>query len=497
MELLLQNERKTIFWIYGISILFVILNMVFTALEIYYFNLVPVALLVILAAFLALDKLMLVIVFLTPLSVPLKEFIPGLEVNLSLPTEPLLFGVLVIFLLKVISERSFDKQVWRHPVSIAILLNLAWILITSLTSSLPVVSLKFFLARLWFVCGFYFLATQMFKKIGNISNYIWAYVIPFIAIIIYTLINHAQIGLINQQASHSAVRPFYNDHTAYGAILAIFYPVLFAFAYRRDKSFEFKSLIWILIFLFSTAIVFSYTRATWISLAGAFIIFLALKLKVRLSIVFLFVALIGFGLYSYRTEIVMKLEQNQQASSGDFAEHVQSISNITTDASNMERINRWHSALRMFKERPLLGWGPGTYQFQYAPFQYSSERTFISTNFGDMGNAHSEYIGPLAESGIPGTLTMLLILITSLMTGIKTYFRSEERWVKMLALSITIGLCTYFLHGFLNNFLETDKASAPFWGFIAMLVSLDLHSRKSKSNGENKEMHPNYHKTNR
>ncbi len=480
MELTLQRERKTIFWIYGLSIFFVVLNMAFTAFEIYYFNLVPVFLLVILAAFLAMDKLLLVIVFLTPLSVPLKEFIPGLKMDLSLPTEPLLFGLLILFLLKIISERSFDKRVWKHPATIAILLNLGWIFVTSLTSSLPVVSLKFFLARLWFVCGFYLLATQVFRRAGNISNYLWAYIIPFAAIIVYAFIHHVHLGLLDQQASHSAVRPFYNDHTAYGAILAFFYPVLFAFALRHDKSIEFKTLIWILILVFSTAIVFSYTRATWISLAGAFLIFLIVRLRMRLSMIFLFACLILFGVYSYRTEIVMMLEQNKQTSSGDFAEHVQSISNITSDASNLERINRWHAALRMFKERPLVGWGPGTYQFQYAPYQYSWERTFISTNFGDRGNAHSEYIGPLAESGFPGTITILLILITSLTTGFKTYFRTEERWLKMITLAITLGLCTYFLHGFLNNFLETDKASAPFWGFIAVLVALDLRSRKRK-----------------
>ncbi len=477
MDLTLQKERKTIFWIYGLSIFFVLVNMVLTAFEIYYFNLLPVLLLVILAAFLALDKLLLVIVFLTPLSVPLKEVIPGLKVDLSLPAEPLLFGLLILFLMKIISEQSFDKRVWKHPVTIAILLNLGWIFVTSVTSSMPVVSLKFFLARLWFVCGFYFLATQVFRRTGNISNYLWAYIIPLTAIIVYTFIHHAQLGLMDQQASHSAVRPFYNDHTAYGAILAFFFPVLFAFVLRHDKSFELKALIWILILVFSTAIVFSYTRATWISLAGAFGIFLIVRLRIRLSIIFLFVGLILFGVYSYRTELVMMLEKNKQTSSGDFAEHVQSISNITSDASNLERINRWHAALRMFKERPLVGWGPGTYQFQYAPFQYFRERTFISTNFGDRGNAHSEYIGPLAESGFLGTITMILILIASLTTGFKTYFRTEDRWLKMITLAITLGLCTYFLHGFLNNFLETDKASAPFWGFMAMLVALDIRSR--------------------
>ena len=31
--------------------------------------------------------------------------------------------------------------------------------------------------------------------------------------------------------------------------------------------------------------------------------------------------------------------------------------------------NRWNSAMRMWQERPVFGWGPGTYMFQSAPFQ--------------------------------------------------------------------------------------------------------------------------------
>ena len=30
-----------------------------------------------------------------------------------------------------------------------------------------------------------------------------------------------------------------------------------------------------------------------------------------------------------------------------------------------------------------------------------------------------------------------------------------------------------------NNYLDTDKASAPFWGFLAILVAMDLKIRRS------------------
>ena len=171
----------------------------------------------------------------------------------------------------------------------------------------------------------------------------------------------------------------------------------------------------------------------------------------------------------------MKLEKNRQDSSAELTEHVQSITNISTDASNLERLNRWSSAWRMFKERPCVGWGPGTYMFQYAPFQLSTEKTIISTNAGDAGNAHSEYIGPLSESGVFGMLSFLIVIITVVYSGIMLYPRIEDREQRLYFMALYLGLITYLIHGLLNNFLDTDKASAPFWGFIAAIVAIQAY----------------------
>ena len=47
-------------------------------------------------------------------------------------------------------------------------------------------------------------------------------------------------------------------------------------------------------------------------------------------------------------------------------------------------------------------------------------------------------------------------------------------------MALFLGLFTYFVHGILNNFLDTDKASAPFWGFLAILVLFDLKNNRDK-----------------
>jgi len=153
----------------------------------------------------------------------------------------------------------------------------------------------------------------------------------------------------------------------------------------------------------------SYSRAAWISIVAAIGLMALVVLKVRFTTVFVSLVVLLTLFFTLQDQIIMKLEKNKQDSSGDVAEHVKSITNISTDASNLERVNRWNSAMRMFRERPLMGWGPGTYQFLYAPFQNSKERTIISTNAGDRGNAHSEYIGPMAEMGIFGMISFVLL----------------------------------------------------------------------------------------
>jgi hypothetical protein len=44
-------------------------------------------------------------------------------------------------------------------------------------------------------------------------------------------------------------------------------------------------------------------------------------------------------------------------------------------------------------------------------------------------------------------------------------------------MAVLVGLVSYYLHGLLNNFLDTDKISALFWGFTAMLVAMDIYHR--------------------
>ena len=467
-------EQKYIKWVYALSISFILINAVCSFFEFYYFNLLPAAILIVLLALFSLDKLILFVVFLTPLAINLQHLEGGL--GLSLPTEPIIFGIMMVFIFKQLHSNTMDASMLKHPITIAIIVNLVWLFITSITSDLPIVSVKFLIARLWFVIVFYFLGTQLFKKFNNIKIFNWLYIISFSIIILYTLYSHALVNF-DEQIANYVMSPFYNDHTIYGAMLAMFLPVLIFFMLNKKYSGSIRFAAFLFLILFIIALIFSYTRAAWVSLAVAVLAYILLLLRIRFRTVMAVFITVSMIALVYQTEIVMKLERNRQDASQDFDKHIESISNISTDASNLERINRWNAAFRMFEERPIFGWGPGTYSFEYAPFQHAHEKTIISTNMGDKGNAHSEYIGPLCESGVMGALTFIAIIICVLSTGFRLYYTIKDKETKNLVLVMLLGFITYIVHGTLNNFLDTDKASVPFWGFVAMIVAIDLYHK--------------------
>ena len=453
---------------------FVALNVFLFLKEQYWALVLPVAVVVLLMYIFALDKLILLIVFLTPLAVNVTSFDVGLGV--SLPTEPLMFGVLIIFVLKLFSGSPYDRKIVYHPVSIAVLFSLGWMLVTTFTSEVPLVSLKYLVARLWFVVPFYFVGIILFKQLGNIKRFSWLYVIGLIIVVIYTVANHAKYGF-NEETGHWVMTPFYNDHTAYGAALAFFIPVMLGFSLDSSSKKSIRYTAFVFFVVLVVALILSYSRAAWISVIASFMVYAAVMLKIKFKWIAVTASVLIVMFFSFQHQVLEVLERNEQDSSTDMIEHVQSIYNISSNASNLERINRWQAAVRMFEERPFLGWGPGTYQFVYAPFQRSKEKTIISTNAGDLGNSHNEYLGPLSEQGVLGLVGVLLIMIFSVYTALKVHKYALDKEVRLLALITLLALVTYFTHGMLNNFLDTDKASVPVWGFLAMIVALDLYHK--------------------
>lgn len=448
------------------------------------YSLIPVGLLAIYYAIFQTEKLFLSLAFLTPLSINIEEYTSSF--GLFVPTEPLLFG-LMIFLSAIQIKKAFLPQyIWRSPLIWTIVIYILWMLLSAITSSHPIVSFKFILARLWFIVPVLFFGTYFFQKRSNRIEFIWLFIVATVLVIIYTLIHHSFYGF-GEKEGHWVMSPFFKDHTIYGAIVALVLPLAVGlYFYKKHNPLVQMTLISLIVIILM-GLVLSYTRAAWLSVLGSIGLAVVLYYKISWKPI---AVLVGVGLIAVFIrwdQIQMELERNKYEHTTEaFDERLQSAANISTDASNLERINRWSCAIAMFKERPIMGYGPGTYAFEYAPFQRPENLTIISTNFGDMGNAHSEYLGALAETGLVGMLSLIAVVAAIFFTGITLYHRlpKENKEDRIIVLSTIMALSTYFIHAFLNNYLDTDKAAVPIWGICAMWL---VYESELSLSGQSKE----------
>ena len=423
---------------------------------------------------------LMVIAFSAPLSFNI-EYITDGKIGLFIPTEPLLAICLVLILAKQITRPFLDKSILNHPISWLIYGYLFWIGFTTITSSDVLVSLKYLLVRLWFLVPILFFGAQLFMKKEQIRLFFWLYVIGMSVVILYTLVNHSLYGF-GEKEGHWVMWPFFKDHTGYGAMVAFIIPILIGFYYSKKHGLLAQVAIAGLIILAFIGVYFSYTRAAWLSLFAAAGVLALIKLKIPFKYLAGLGAIVLLIITLNWDQINMEMARNKsEHTTENFDERLQSATNVTTDASNLERINRWTAAWNMALARPILGFGPGTYAMEYAPYQNPENYTIISTNLGTMGNAHSEYLGPMSEMGFPGLIIMLLLVALIFYKGIKLYIRYPEGEFKTILLSLILAMVTYFVHGFLNNYLDTDKAAVPIWGAVAAIIALEIQLDRQTS----------------
>ena len=485
MNALTLGEFRLRLWLLAALAL---LSGIAVALGWHWLPLIPLGIALVVLAVYRPGAYLLLIASIVPLSVGVNDI--GANLGLSLPTEPLILLACLILGVKIFTGLKADRNLLLHPLSILVMLYLIWMFVTAATSSMPLVSFKNALARTWFILPFFFVFAHLFRSIRNIHVFLVGFCLCTLILVLYTLSRHAAEGFVRSH-SYSIMWPFFPDHGMYAACIAFAVPPLALYAFNGGWfgiKLPWRGLIFLVLLIILFGVVVSYTRATWLSLVAAFALLPLFWMRVPFwSLILGLFLVVGYGVVQ-QDKILYELEQNKQGSDDEIEGHVKSVSNISTDPSNLERINRWKSALRMAASRPVTGFGPGTFVFQYAPFQVSSELTIISTHSGDLGDAHSEYFSHLSETGIPGFIIYVLILLLVSSVAFRLIYLKEQPQVRSLALAAYLGLITYITHAFLNNYSGLDKIAVPFWALCAVLLALDVYHRRSSE----KESLPDY-----
>jgi putative inorganic carbon (hco3(-)) transporter len=397
------------------------------------------------------------------------------NLNMNIPTEPILAIAFFSMGWDLMRKPGFMKQYFENE-SLWVLPLLLSYLITIIFSTIFLVSLKFSVVNLIYILVMFVWQKNQLKLYPRLfPKLLGLYSISLLVVIAFALFQFSEYGWYPPTIK-GIFAPFYKDHTILGAttaILAVFW-ITIATQCRLATAkifYGFAGLV------FLAVVIFSNSRAAILSLIFSAFVWLILRFRLRLKYLGLGFIGILFLIAIFKGSIINLFQRNQYLShntQSGYIENLESSGNISTDISNTERLNRWISGFGMFADRPLTGFGPGTYQFVYIPYQkkeFMSRLTVkdpwhIPENSG--GTAHSEYILLLSEMGLLG-IAALFVLFGRWCWVV--FEKSSNHPNHKLIIVAFVSLSTFLFHAFFNNFLNTDKFAFLFWGMAAWMVA--------------------------
>ncbi len=431
----------------------------------------------------------MLMVLLIPLSTNQKIF--DSEINILMPSEPIEAIIILAFVIKLLFGYKISKGLLMHPFFWVVIIGILIQFISTLNSTIPLVSIKTLFLKSCYIGVFFVLSADLYlKQRINHIKVLKAYTFSILMVGIIIFLKHLDYGL-SKDISGSVTEPFYADHTIYSACLALIlpFPVLaFLNAGRLQINFYQKFWIAFLAIVLLTFFFYTYCRAGWISFVISSFVVLAVHFGLRFKGLLFAIISVLVLMFMFQTEIAETIKQNKadsNAKNANIEQQTKSVTNITSDQSNAERLNRWSCAWRMFLDKPFFGHGPGTYQFEYLSYQKKSEMTRISVTSaynikkGKGGTAHSEYLLLLAENGLFSVLIYIFSIFMVMYYALKVFTNTNDEQNKIKIMIVFFGFCTYNLHAFFNNFLDTDKAALLYYTSIAAIITEAIKLKQS------------------
>lgn len=150
------------------------------------------------------------------------------------------------------------------------------------------------------------------------------------------------------------------------------------------------------------------------------------------------------------------------SSNESMQERIISVTNMTTDRSNADRIVVWQSAAMMIKDHPILGVGPGEFRQIYNVHYKLPEVT------QDMLHTHNNFIQVTVESGITGLLAFILLFGYIEVRAFKDTIKGNPYAY------IRLAATTYLLlFGLIDYTFDASAIMKLYWYYIAISLSLE------------------------
>ena len=470
----LTSSDKVVFWCFGTLLLGSLIAAI--SLENIFALAIPligIALILVITNYRFLYFLLL---FSLPFSMQIG--LPG-GLTMDVPSEPLMLVISGCFIASLLAGTKIDKRFFSHPLVIIVSLMYLWALAITFISVDTTKSIKYLLAKAWYIIPFLLFTGSIVKNVKDIRRILWYFFIPLSGLVILILLKHSHLYFAFDAVQQS-VSPFFLNHVIYAATVALFIPYVVTLI-LLEKAWLKPILLGVLLVLL-IGVGYSYTRASWLSLPLAGLYFLAIrfqitKIAVTLSYLGAFIAL-GYMIYQNNFMLYAPDYEKTIWNGDNLEKHLEATYKFE-DVSGMERVYRWVAAINMVQDKPLTGSGPSTFYPEYKKYTVKSFQTYVSNN-PEKSTTHNYFLLQLAEQGIIGLILFLILIAYLLILPETLYFRTKKPEYRAVIVGTALCLLVIIFHLTLNELIEVDKIGSFFFISIAFLIKLDIWTKDEK-----------------
>ena len=395
--------------------------------------------------------------------------------SMDVPSEPLMLALTACVLgALLLGTGHLPRREWLHPLVIILALMLLWTTVDTLFSVDTVKSIKYLLAKVWYITPFLLGTLLVVRQPSDTWRFVALYATGACLSVCYVVSRHATKGFSFEQINW-ALHPFFRNHVIYATMLALLIPFVW-FAIRTTRNAGARLAWQVVLGILLFGLLTSYTRASILSLPIAGLFYWVMRLRLTRVLLLLVAGSTTLAVtYFVSGDNFMEYAPNYERTifnGKNFEKHLEATYKLQ-DVSGMERVYRWVAAARMIADKPLVGSGAATFYPEYKRYTVKSFRTYVSNN-PEKSTTHNYFLLQLAEQGIPGFLLFAILVATTLLLAERLYHKSrQESDIRRVVLAASLSLVVIVFHLTLNELVEADKIGPVFFVCLALLIRAD------------------------
>jgi O-antigen ligase len=318
-----------------------------------------------------------------------------------------------------------------------------------------------------------FLVVQCLRRTAQIRILAWIVSSYGFAVAMFALLqglasNGKLYWLRNAESGGWIYGPYVN-HNHYAGLMELLMPIPLVVALAGSVSGTRRGLAAMTAALMASTIFLAGSRGGMAAFAVQIVLLAAFVIRRRKN---------WKTVFAFCTFLVIALGLLMWLGGGELVDRLASIhSGARTELSGGTRLTIDRDALKMFAEKPVLGWGLGVFPDVFP--QFSS----LATNL-QVGMAHNDYLQLLVEMGALGFAVALWFLVTLFRTALNKLKTQPADTNTAVTLAALLGVSGILVHSFVDFNLQIPANAALFYVLCVVAAGephFGLHRRKRRN----------------